>query len=612
MKRNKLSLRSYIASFFIVVILVMIVSNLVYYVTWGGSIMKEVKERIKDNLRRYGYFITLLADKLKEEYSDQIRIVTFDKIKEEFGNVSGGYYYDFEGEPVYIEKLSNNMFKVYYLDPEVFLDYISDKLFPYVLCKEKPEGLLYVEVGIYGRNYYLAYPSKVKFSFSKKMMVFQIIQMVIILSIASRFLSQRIRMAVLKPFSEFLESVDRLIDEEYSYIPSSETYFNELEKIRLKLNDAFLKIAEKLENADTTLENAKKREFAMIKAVEFVKDEISSKSLEEFAKKILKVAVETLPNADAGSVYLVRGNGYSRFLTSWGYKEEYLKGLYLPTYKAKDSMIVRWKLTKTLIRLPQEVKKLISLSGADRTNISLFSPVIINGVLVGELWIDSFRSDSFTDDEVKLAKFFAALLGVYIAQSNYKENVQNKIIKAAGHIMAEVEIGKPYLEKGHTENVIRHSIGIAKFLGVDDECVDLVKKAASVHDVGKVLLPEGIFLSMNLSPDVYEILKDHVEYTKNILSFLGMSEDIVKCAYHHHERYDGKGYPEGLKGEEIPFCSRILAVADAFDDMTRKKLIGITLSKKEALRKLREGAGTIWDPKIVEAALKYFTGADDV
>lgn len=611
MEKSPMSLKNYIATFFITIIIIVVVSNILYFVMWGLSIKKEVELRIKNDLKNYAYFITLLADKLKDRFAYKIEKADYSEIEKRFGNVSSGYYSDIKGNFVYIEKLPNNIFRVYYLDPDKFVKYILGKLNLYTIYDTKPRGKVYVELNIYGKVFYLGY-SNISFSRSKQMIIFQIVQMVIILSIFAKFFSYKMRSVVLKPFNEFSNAVENLLKEGYHYIPSDKCYFREIEEIRLRLNEAFSKMSEEFENMKAKIQDMENMEKAMISAVEIAKDAMAIEDIKKFLKEIIKLSVKVMPNADAGSFYIVKDDGHSQFLTSYGYDEKYLKGLKLVSYKSKHAIIVKWKLTENLFHFSQEVKKLLSLAGSDRISSSLFVPVIVRENIVGELWIDSFKSDKFRKDEIELAEFFSALIAIFMMQSNVRKDIHSSIIRMIKKVISEIEIGKPYTEKGHTESVIKHSVGIAKFLGLDEDEIEVIRKSAAVHDVGKALIPTSIFFTKSVSPEIYEVIKDHPHYTKKILSLINISPDIVECAYHHHERFDGKGYPEGLSGENIPLCSRILAVADAFDDMTRKKIIGTSLSKEEGLRKLKQGSGTIWDPKVVEAALKYFTGAESV
>jgi putative two-component system response regulator len=153
----------------------------------------------------------------------------------------------------------------------------------------------------------------------------------------------------------------------------------------------------------------------------------------------------------------------------------------------------------------------------------------------------------------------------------------------------------------HAQRIGRLSALVARRLDLQGEAVELIRHAAPLHDVGKLGLSDSVLLKQGkLSPDEYEAMKLHTSLGAEILgrsrsSLLRMSEEI---ALNHHERWDGGGYPAGLRGDEIPISARIVAVADAFDAMTRRRE---PMSAEEALAELRRLAGEQFDPMVVEA-----------
>jgi putative nucleotidyltransferase with HDIG domain len=155
--------------------------------------------------------------------------------------------------------------------------------------------------------------------------------------------------------------------------------------------------------------------------------------------------------------------------------------------------------------------------------------------------------------------------------------------------------------KGHSSRVAGYAVSIARELRWPEDRLELLKYIAFMHDVGKITIPENIIKKKgNLTVDEFGQMKAHsaegAALIKNI-KFFADGADIIK---HHHEHWDGGGYPERLKGEQIPIGSRILAVADAFDAMTSDRPYRRALSVPSALQELREGAAAQFDPAIVE------------
>lgn len=166
------------------------------------------------------------------------------------------------------------------------------------------------------------------------------------------------------------------------------------------------------------------------------------------------------------------------------------------------------------------------------------------------------------------------------------------------------ETREPYA-RGHSERVNMLANEIALQLGCPDELVRDLQLAAIVHDVGKVVIPDHIlFKPGSLTPAEYSEIKRHPEATVEIIRRVDWFTSIIPLVESHHERYDGKGYPNKLKGESIPLGARILAVADAYDAMTCARPHRPRLSDDEAAQVLKKGAGKQWDSAVVNAFLQ--------
>lgn len=156
----------------------------------------------------------------------------------------------------------------------------------------------------------------------------------------------------------------------------------------------------------------------------------------------------------------------------------------------------------------------------------------------------------------------------------------------------------------HTYRVGDTSALLARALALPHGQVDLMRRAAPLHDVGKIGIPDDILLKPNkLTPDEFEVMKTHTTIGARILS--GSKFPLLQLARRialaHHERWDGGGFPEGLKGDQIPLEARIVAVADAYDAMTSNRPYRKALPHERAWSILWDGAGTQWDARVVEA-----------
>lgn len=166
-----------------------------------------------------------------------------------------------------------------------------------------------------------------------------------------------------------------------------------------------------------------------------------------------------------------------------------------------------------------------------------------------------------------------------------------------------IDAKDPYT-KGHSTRVSAYSVKIAEALGWDKERVDNLRYSAMLHDIGKIGVPDSILNNPRKLTDVeYEIIKSHTTMGRDILIDRTMIEGAENVAGSHHERYDGDGYPLGLKGAEISEEARIVAVADAFDAMSSSRVYRKACNSKHIHRELIEGKGKQFDPEIVDIFL---------
>jgi putative nucleotidyltransferase with HDIG domain len=164
---------------------------------------------------------------------------------------------------------------------------------------------------------------------------------------------------------------------------------------------------------------------------------------------------------------------------------------------------------------------------------------------------------------------------------------------------------KDHYTQGHSQKVSAYAALIAEALGMTDIEVEEIRLGAVLHDIGKVGIPENILnKSGPLNPDEWETMKSHVQFGAKILEPLTPLARIREMVLHHHEFFDGSGYPEGLVGEKIPLGARIIAVADAYDTITSDRTYKKSRFAAEALSELERCANAQFDAKIVEVFVR--------
>jgi putative nucleotidyltransferase with HDIG domain len=157
---------------------------------------------------------------------------------------------------------------------------------------------------------------------------------------------------------------------------------------------------------------------------------------------------------------------------------------------------------------------------------------------------------------------------------------------------------------GHSRRVLAYSMKIAEQLAPLGTQLKTLAVGAWLHDIGKLAVPDGILLKPGpLTPDEYRIMQTHTTIGYELVKSIAFLADAAELIRSHHERYDGRGYPQGLRGEQIPLCARIFAVADTLDALTSERPYRAATSFAEARKVITDGAGTQFDPKVVQAFL---------
>jgi putative nucleotidyltransferase with HDIG domain len=157
---------------------------------------------------------------------------------------------------------------------------------------------------------------------------------------------------------------------------------------------------------------------------------------------------------------------------------------------------------------------------------------------------------------------------------------------------------------GHSERVAEIALAIAKVLGLTESEQMRIHIGAHLHDIGKIGIPDSILNKPGKLTDIeYETMKTHPTIGYHIVSKIRVLKPMADIVWHHHERMDGKGYPDGLKGDKISLASRIVAIADTFDAMTSQRAYREKLSMDEAIAELKRHRGTQFDAAIIDVVI---------
>ena len=158
--------------------------------------------------------------------------------------------------------------------------------------------------------------------------------------------------------------------------------------------------------------------------------------------------------------------------------------------------------------------------------------------------------------------------------------------------------------EGHTQRVTELTVKLARRFGISEKDLVQVRWGALLHDIGKMGVPDGILLKPGpLTDEEWVVMKKHPGLAFELLKPIGYLQLALDIPYCHHEKWDGTGYPRGLKGEQIPLAARIFAVVDVWDALTSDRVYRLAWSKEKARQHIQDAAGTHFDPRVVETFL---------
>jgi putative nucleotidyltransferase with HDIG domain len=242
-----------------------------------------------------------------------------------------------------------------------------------------------------------------------------------------------------------------------------------------------------------------------------------------------------------------------------------------------------------------------------KTDLTLISAPLVNkDNLVGVINCERVltKKGPFTPENLDLLETLASQASIAIENARLYHNLLNVYLETIRSLAAAIDAKDSYTH-GHSRRVTDLSVGIALEMDLAKSEVDTIRHASLLHDVGKIGISEQILLKPGrLTDEEFETIKSHPHIGAGILNSIEFLKNVCEIIKHHHERYDGRGYPDALAADEIPLGSRIICVADSFDAITSNRPYRKPMTFQEAVDEVVNCSGSQFDPKVVEAFVR--------
>ena len=338
-----------------------------------------------------------------------------------------------------------------------------------------------------------------------------------------------------------------------------------------------------------------------------IKTIISTLNLDEVLELIAREAAGIVKAKVCTLRLLIEGQNMLRVMAAYGLTEESLRlkddiklgfGISGLAAKRGEMIIVNDLQEDERYQYPELARK-------EGWHSAISIPMVERESIVGALTVYSAKKNAFGKDEGRLLSMFAAHTAVAIENARLFERARVNQLNTM-KLLAAVIDAKDDQTEDHSERVSRTCLAIADEFGLTKKQKQVLQYASYLHDLGKISIDNAILNKPGkLDPREWDEMKRHVTIGAEILEKVGFKDGLVDAILHHHARFSGGGYPDAkLKMDAIPIEARILAVADSYEAMVSDRPYRKALSREQAIKELKKGSGTQFDPKVVDAFLK--------
>ncbi len=330
---------------------------------------------------------------------------------------------------------------------------------------------------------------------------------------------------------------------------------------------------------------------------------------QEVRKRAMESATQLL-KAEVGSLLLIDEEKHQLYFeVALGKKEETIKKVTLDMGEG----VAGWVAQEGKPLLVNDPKKdfrfdaKMDLRTGFKTRNLLCVPVKVKERTIGVLEVINKKGkNGFSQEDLSLLVLLSDLVAIALDNARLYQELEEMFFETA-ESMADAIEKRDHYTGGHTQRVTRYSLAIARHLSLKPQDKKWLRIASILHDVGKIGIEDDILTKPErLSPEEYNRMKRHAMMGAEIIGHVQRLRSIIPGVKYHHEQMDGRGYPDGLKGEDMPILAKIVAVADTYDAMTTDRPYRKAMSKESAIEELKRCSGTQFDQKIVKSFLRAY------
>lgn len=329
---------------------------------------------------------------------------------------------------------------------------------------------------------------------------------------------------------------------------------------------------------------------------------------QEVRRRAMEAATR-LMKAEAGSLLLVDEKTQQLyFKVALGDKEEAVKTITLKWGEGIAGWVAK-NGKPLIVNAPEKDPRFFK--GVDektdfKTRNLICVPVKVKEEVIGVLEAINKQGEDFDQEDLSLLTSLADQVAIALDNARLYQELEDMFFQTAESLADAIEKRDPYTG-GHTQRVTSYSLAIAKHLHLSFLEKKWLKIASVLHDIGKIGIEDKILKKPErLNPEEFNTIKRHSDMGAEIIEHIRQLREIVPSVKYHHEQIDGKGYPDGLTGEDIPLLAKIVAVADTYDAMTTDRPYRKALEKEAAIEELRKCSGTQFDGEVVEAFIQAY------